>query len=415
MLAVSALAGTASAQTKIYIAGAPAFRQIGTTAVENALAATTPGGLASLSFAYTGTSLIAANQVTITGGKISGNAVTVKLSYTGSTAAVQSLAAGTTGTVGVSSFKVIYLADGASGSGQADPTAAGATNADPEFPNFGLTDTFQNTTPFHGTNTLTGSSVSYANLNEFGSPNAIIAYKFLANKSAPAGLNLTPSQVQALFLNGSQPLALLTGAPADEGTTVYAVGRDIGSGSRYIVLAETGIGTANDGALFQYFANNTSGAITSFTPSPAGTVNHISYAAGNGGYPSFTPVLAALKSTSTAALGYFITYVGAPDAVTAQAGGAQEVSWNGNVLGEGTKEGASNTAPVNLAEGKYTYWSYIHVPYPTGLNTSNAAAFTFANNVYTDLGTDTATTAILVSDVQVTRGTDGGTVTTTYF
>lgn len=413
LLAVSALAGTASAQTKIYIAGAPAFRQIGTQAVEDALAATTTGGVGSLSFAYVGTSLLSANSVTITGGTLTkGNpstAVTVKITYSGSTAAVQSLAAGTSGTVGTNSFKVLYLNDGLSGPNQADPTATGAvaSNFDAEFPNFGLTDTFQTTTPFHGTSTLTGSPVTYSTLNEFGAPNAIIAYKFLANVSAPSGLNLTPSQVAALFTSGAIPLSLLTGSSADFDTTIYSVGRDIGSGARYAFLAESGIGPANNGNLYQNYVTLSGSTITGYTASPANTINHISYPAGNGGYPSFSLVLAALKGTSTPSVGHFITYVGAPDAVTAQAAGAKEVSWNGNVLGEGTLEGPSNTAPSNLAEGKYTYWSYIHVPYPTGLNTTNASAYTLAHNVYNDLGTDTATTAILTSDVQVSRTADG--------
>jgi hypothetical protein len=214
LLTVSALAGTASAQTKIYIAGAPAFRSIGTTAVLDTLAATTSGGSNSLVVASTNKNIASANSLIITGGTLSGGIhVTVKITYSGSTAAVQSLAAGTTGTAGVTSFKVLYLPDSATGTSNADPTASGAVaaNFDAEFPNFGLIDTFQNTTPFHGTSTLTGTSITYANLNEYGSPTAIIPYKFLANNGAPAGLNLTPGQAQYLWTNGTLPLAFLTG------------------------------------------------------------------------------------------------------------------------------------------------------------------------------------------------------------
>jgi len=429
LLAVSALTGTASAANEIYILGAPAFRQIGTTALIKALTAASPNG-ATITEAWTGGgSLTSANSVNIYGGSVGGNAVVVHVTYSGSTGAVQSLAAGTTGTVGTNVFPGLFLLDTATGTSNPDPTVS--TNPASDFvtanANFGLTDTFQATTPFHGTNKLTGSSITYGTLQEFGSPNAIIAYKFVAPVGTPAGLNLTYSQAQNLFTSGIQPLATITGKIADEGTLVYAVGRDPASGSRYIFLAESGIGASNDPALVQYEVSTSGTAITGYTESPAETINHISYPLGNTGYSSFSKVLTGLEATATASTGYFITYVGAPDAKTAltQATPSVEVAWNGNYLGDGygtgsasaSFEGANNTAPTNLAEGKYTFWSYIHVPYPTGLGTSNASAYAFAQDVYNDLGTDATTGAVLVSDTQVTRAGDGNVapVTETYY
>jgi hypothetical protein len=437
LLAASALAGSASAQTAIYIAGAPAFRQIGTTAVINTLAATTTNGTTgALSVAYSGTKgLTGANTVLIKGGTLTkgGTAVTVEITYEGSTGAIQSLASG-------SQFPVYYLPStdaaasitvsggvitGGTG-GYADPTATGAVlaNFTSATPNLGLTDTFQNTTPFHGTNSLTGSPVIYANLSEYGAPSAIIAYKILGNHGTPSGLNLTPSQAKALFTFGIQPLALLTGNESDEGTPVYSLGRDPASGSRYIFLAETGIGSANDASLVQYEATvsgtGASAAITGYTLSPAEVINGVHYASGNTGYPSFSNVLTALEASSS--VGNFITYVGSPDAATAltsTTNPAVEIAWNGNYLGDGNGGVTSpyaneGTAPANLAEGKYTYWSYIHVPYPPTLSSINSAAYTFGNNLYTDLGSDTTTGAVLVSDTGVQRGVDGGPVTPSY-
>jgi len=449
LLAVSALAGTASAQTLIYIAGAPAFRQIGTTAVLDSLAATTTGGSAALSEAYSGTSgLYAANSVVIFGGTLSkgGTPVTVKITYSGSTAAVQSLAAGTSGTVGTTSFDVLYLKIGTNipGGGTVsappagtsvgsylDPTSSAnsASNFDPEFPNFGLIDTFQNTTPFHGTSTLTGTSITYSTLNEYGSANAIIPYKFVANSGAPIH-NITTNLSQYLWTTGKLPLAFFSANINDEtdGDYVYALGRDIASGSRYIHLAETGIGPANDITIRQYLATVSSGVISGYTVPPQVVINGVTSPSGNGGYSSFTPLLTALNATSTASVGYFVAYAGSPDADNAlnkTTNPAVEVSWNGEFLGDGgsgnpggtgsvagTLEG---TAPSNLAEGLYTFWSYIHVFYPTGLSTTNSAANTLAHAVYNDLGTDTATGAVLNSDVGVSRTVDGGKVTAIYF
>jgi hypothetical protein len=420
LLAASALAGTAgAAPSEIYVLGAPAFRQIGTTATVNALKAASGSG-ATLTEAWTGGgSLTSANSVNIYGGSVNGTSVIVHITYSGSTGAVQSLAAGTTGTSGTTVFPGLFLPDTATGASNPDPTVSTNPASDfvSAFANFGLTDTFQTTTPFHGTNKLTGTAITYGTLQEFNGsnpPNAIIAYKFLGPVGTPSGLNLSYSQAQDLFTSGVQPLAIITGNAADENTLVYAVGRDPASGSRYVFLAESGIGSANDAELVQNFVTTSGSTITGYTASPATTINHISYPSGNGGYPSFSKVLTGLEATANASTGYFITYVGAPDAVTAQAAGAVEVSWNGNVLGT-TLEGASNTAPANLAEGRYTFWSYIHVPYPTGLSTSNPAAYNLAKDVYNDLGTDATTGAILVSDTQITRASDGAPVTETYF
>lgn len=475
------LAFPAMAQTKVYISGAPAFRQSGTTAIINVLQA----GGTTVSAAYTGGNLYTANQVTLTNGTVntatSGapvySPVTVKLSYTGSSAGLQAVAAGQT---------VKFLSDGLSGANQADPTVAGNGN-DPEIPLLTLSDEFQFTTPWLGTNNLANGpgNTTYQTLTSLIS--GILPYKWVANKDAPAAMNnLTPQIAQIIFRNGFIPLSQFTGLSADEGVNVRVVGRDIGSGARTIALAETGVGVGTQIVQFQVttgasssvagisvlrggigytsaptvsftgggggtgaaataqvdlvsgkvtgftVTNGGSGyttaptvvltgggfsttvqdgqaigtavvggqAVTSFAQYPGGTVNGVPQPAGNGGYPSFTGVLNAITATTGGgSKGYFITYLAAADAATAIAGGAHELTWNGTALG--TPATGSSASPA-LAEGKYTYWSYVQVAY---LPTLSGVPLSVATNLSNQLKNVDA--AVLYNDVIVTRSADG--------
>jgi hypothetical protein len=310
------------------------------------------------------------------------------------------------------SLKVAFLnlATSSSGGGNSDLSNL-------QYPHFALSDTFQATLPFHGHVTITSPATNYFSLNEAPTTNpAITGFKFVANKNSPARLNnITPGLAQQLFTGASAlPLAFFTGAQADETIDVYPVGRDIGSGARYVLLAETGIGTANSSNLYQYTVNLSGSTISSYSASSGGTINLISFGAGGGGYSSFTPVLTALSATSNDSTGYFVTYVTDSDATTVISAGGHELSWNGYFYGT-TFEGAHNTAPVSIAEGQYSFWSYLHVYYyqPT-ISASHPLSFTFAKAVAADLATDTATGAILSSDVQVSRAVDGGPISANY-
>ncbi len=470
LLAV-AFAGAASAQTKIYIAGAPAFRQVGTTAISNVLAA----GGGTITTAYTGGNIYTANQVTFTGGNISGTAVTIKLSYTGSSAGIQAVSAG---------LNVKFLPDGVTGGSQPDPTVNG-NSSESHIPDITLADEFQASTPWIGTNSLSNppTVTTYQVLTQVQS--GILPYRFVANKDAPAALNnITPLQAQVLWKNGSIPLSQFTGLNADEGTSVYAIGRDIGSGLRTILLSETGIGvntqivqyqvtttaasqvvgiavfskgkgytsaptvtitggggsgatataTVSGGILTGFTVTNggsgytstptvtltgggatTQGSaiadlggnsVTSQVPYPASVVNGVSLPLGDGGYSSFTGLLNALVATTGGATGpiggYYVTALADPDAVTAIAGGAHELTWNGVALG--TPSTGSTASPA-LAEGKYTFWSYILVDYlPTLAGTQKATATAIANQLHNQDAT------VLLGDVNVSRQYDGGPV-----
>src|ERR1700677_2265174 len=187
-LLAAVFASTAGAQTVVYISGAPAFRQVGTTAIIHALGGTSYTGGNSvpspLTVAYTGSSLLTANQVNIYGGTVGGNSVIVKVSYTGSTAGLIAVSSGA---------NVLFLetySSGStplSGSGQSDPTAAGATDSDSHLPDFTLSDEYQDTTPFTGVNnSITGTPVTYQNLTD--QIVGILPYEFVSNVDAPVRL-----------------------------------------------------------------------------------------------------------------------------------------------------------------------------------------------------------------------------------
>lgn len=411
-LAALGLADSASAQTKIYISGAPATRKIWNIAITNTLTSLSGGTAPTTS--YTGSSFNSANQVTWTGATIGGTPVTVKASWTGSTGGIQSVAQNPPESN--TALQVKFLPDGTSaGGGQLDPTSGSNPN-ELAYPHFNLSDTYQNTVPFHGHVTITSPATNYVTLQEATTkPPAITAFKFLANKGAPASLNnITPNLAQLLFTSGQLPLAFFSGLAADETTQIYSVGRDIASGARYVLLAEAGIGTANNSSLWQKTPTVSGGVITDYQDSAGGTINLITFPVSNGGYPSFSAVLTALSATSNASTGWFVTYVTDSDAATAIAAGAKELSWNGFTIGTAT-EGAHNTAPVSIAEGQYTYWSYLHVHYQkTFIQANHPLSYTLANAIGSDLASDTTTGAILNSDVSVARTSDGGLIAPLY-
>jgi hypothetical protein len=408
VLASLAFAGVASAQTAIYISGAPATRAIWNQSIFNTLVAKSTGSPTITKY-WSGSAYNTANQIILTGGNIGGTAVTIYGSWTGSTGGNQSVA--NTPPATISALKVGFLLLSAS-----TPGGSNTNLTNTQYPQVNLSDTQQATVPFNGTTSVTSPTTSYVALTEAGthpSP-AVTGFEFLTNKGAPASLNnITTNQAQNLFTSTGLPLAQWSGAVGDQGTFVYPVGRDIASGARYILLAETGIGVGNNSQLIQFEPTVSGGALTDIGDNfaPGGTINLITFPLGNGGYPSFSNVLTDLEATSTPAVGYIVTYVTDSDAIaSAIPNGAQPLSWNG--------------VPYSVAgiqQGVYTYWSYLHVYYNNTSNyisTNFPTAKTFADDLDADLAVDTnysaGTAAILTSSLAVSRLTDGGLVTVNY-
>jgi hypothetical protein len=227
--------------------------------------------------------------------------------------------------------------------------------------------------------------------------------------------------------------ALITGTATDEAITVYAIGRDFDSGTRLTTLAETGIGaksSVNQNMPSKVVGSTSAGDQASATTDtiadivqwPAGSVNGVSYIAGNGGYASGGNLVKAIAATNTVANSAMVGYAGTGDANKAGQGidaGAVELSYNGVKLGTYNSGTHTVTDDANLiAEGKYTFWGYEHVYYNTGAtagvkSVAQRLADQLASGGVAGFATPDAP-APLLKNMKVSRGIDGGIVSQNY-
>jgi len=360
-----AVAHTAGAQTKIYIAGSNGDRP----ATQAAIAALVPDATFSVGNNATATK---ANFGTWTGGHIGGNAVTIKVSFIGATGAIAALAGGQ---------NVKFLEDSATGFAAAnDPTSLSyAGTPEQHVPDFITSTNFVSTTPFHGTYL----GVTYAALTDVKT--GVLPLKFIASKGFP-GDNITTQQAYALYSSGVLPLSEFTGNyAADRHKTVFATGRNTDAGQRYIAQTEVGVGV--NGVVKQYQPSisgaSAAGIVGGYTV--GGTVNShqlwpvetwsgvSSNFLGNSGFstssaqaPIYTATLAAVAYHSydaSATAGYYIGYLAESDANNIALGqgtspGPGVASVNGGV--ELKYNGIQLTA-TNLNNGLYTLWGYVHI------------------------------------------------------
>ena len=369
------LAASASAATEIRLTGSTAFRSSTHTAILAKM-----GG--SATYAYTGTSGVGSASQAIFTGTIDGNAVVVKTSWSGSADGIHKVASGA---------PVAYLATSTTQSSSG--TAGVAAGTEQLVPTAAFSDVYQGST-IYTTPTLTDTIV------------AIAPFKWVASASAPSSLtNITPQQVQALYGAGTMPLALFTGNPADQGTTVYALGRDPDSGTRITAFAEAGLGPF--AGVVQYVPTiNGSNEVTAFNPTPANTTN--GWVLGNTGASSGGALATQLKATSTTQNAVMIGYLGLSDASNAILGGAKELTYNGVAY-----------SADNTRQGKYTFWCYEHLLYQSSLS---GIAKSTVDSIGVQLNTVPGSAGI--SAVQTTPGsagsfdvyrpTDGATVVPNY-
>ena len=207
---------------------------------------------------------------------------------------------------------------------------------------------------------------------------------------------MTQQLAQALYGNGSLPLAFFTGTTADKTATVFATGRDPLSGTRLTAFAESGVGVAS--TVVQYKPTVASGAVTAQVPWPAETINGIAFDQGNSGYASGSSLVTTMQATTSAIGGYYVSYMGVSDADSAIAGGAVELTWNGVPY-----------SLLNVKEGKYTFWGYQHLMYQSTLSgTKKTVADAIAQQI------KNVDSPILLSDMQVERPADGGLIIPKY-
>jgi hypothetical protein len=207
-----------------------------------------------------------------------------------------------------------------------------------------------------------------------------------ANSLSPVIANITTALAKKLYTNGLLNAAELSGGLSDTNVNVYAVGRNIDSGTRVIAQAQMGISSlikaagVNSGVK-QYvvlqtnavqknsdgsvYASNSSTTTILLTNWNAELVNGKLSAAGNGGYKSGGDLCTAIATATNLPAGtVLIGYAGINDAVGAN---APLLSLNGVF-----------PSVSAIKSGYYPFWSYEHVMVAPSASSN---AVTFASNV----------------------------------
>jgi hypothetical protein len=451
-------AGLASAQQIVHVTGSTAFRVADVTAEVDYLNASHAGSTA----AYSGSSLTGANTSIIVA---SDNSFVFENTFNGSIAGDENVAA-VGSQLGFPSFSSYTGSYTATVSGSSTAAASGGFSAsslpatDTAYADISFSDVSAATAQ-NIINEVTTSAYSFTDGGTVG----VVPFVFVANAttdvtdfgststftsttSSPfkyatttVAANVTPQSFARLWSAGTINSAkkhpeIFTGNLSDSAYTIYALGRDIDSGTRATALAETGYPIKGNGApavtqnVVQYFpldsssavvGNASNAAIASFTIVPTQTVDGISLTNGNGGYNSGGKLAEALSDTfSGLSKTVEITYLGVSDAynaLTNQAGAtagqpALLLSYNGvsfNPAGSSSTKGyAPSTDLTKIYYGAYTFWSYEHVLFN---NNNSFDPTSLVSSLITQLKTDQvdqlSSAGVQLSSMLVSRTDDG--------
>jgi hypothetical protein len=381
------LAGAAYSQTVINITGATAFRAAANSSIIALL-----GGSGTTQFAYdtTGgiTSAGSSNRA-IYSGIVPGitGTVIVRASWSGSTAGIAAVAAGT-------AVQVLKTTTAMSTAGTG--LAAVASDFETAPAAFSFSDVAQSASTTL-TPTLTGSTVG------------VVPFQFVANQSAwnHAGMtNMNDQIMNALYSTSEVTLKFFTGVAGDT-KRVFATGRNNGSGSRATVLGETQYGFFR---AVQQFQNNTTSQHNG-----SGAIDRIDFV-GNNGNSSNSFLSNLMKGTSTAVDLYdsgvsyednvdclLVTYLTQSDVLLAVADpdgagalrGAKALSYNGVTYSEDA-----------VKNGAYSLWGYQWLYQAPSITADET---TFKNAFTTAIPANLGTAAIPIPSMTVSRsGGDGG-------
>jgi hypothetical protein len=357
---LATLAGSASAQTTVRITGSTAFRASVHVGIQNILQ---PG----YTYAYAGTNFTGASQAIFTGTTKAPTSasVIIKTSWSGSV--------GGTKTVVQNLTVPTWLVNSTAQSTTGTPSAP-STYDSPVIADITMSDQFQNSTEFR-TPVMVDKVVG------------VIPFQWVRNFGAPITItNMTPLLAGNL-LSGGILLSQFTGNPADNGTVVYAVGRDEDSGTRLVTYAESFFGIFSSPT--QYQAVMPAGTITDLVVWPPSTVLGTNYPLGHSGYPSGGTLVAALNAPGSnnpanPNPGWLVGYAGVNDA--------------GNVV-----PGVPATATANLTGGAVT-----SVTVTNGGTMYGNPTVTFSGGGATTQATGTATVVNgVITAINVTSGGTG--------
>ncbi len=323
-------ASFASSQTVVNLTGATAFRSASHNSILELL-----GGAGNVSYAYTGTQGLSGSNRAIFKGTINGQPYTVRTSWSGSTAGIAAIADGTP----VQLLK----------SSEADvPTSLGGTNVpggDEPNPNV-----FENGIPRWAFSDVDQLLSTRPTAPLGGGPVGVVPFMFVGGEGSPSAItNISTQTHNALWKNGFITASFITGNPADT-TTLYATGRNDGSGTRATILAETQYGAFTPVVQFNcaFTGDRLTGTLTG-TPT-------VFAPAGNGGHSSNSGVRDLLTRPGSGFA--FLSYLTISDAIAATGYNESDGTSSG---GEGARALTYNGVRYsveNVRNGSYTLWGY---------------------------------------------------------
>jgi hypothetical protein len=325
-----ASATNASAITRVFnITGATAFR-----AAANSTIITMLGGPGVTAYAFTGTQGIGGTNRAIFQGtmpaQFPGDTIIVRASWSGSTQGVLDLADG----------NAIQFLDDAGNT----LTTAGQRLGESGDP----TPLFESAVARFAFSDVDKLLSTRPNAAIAGGPVGVVPFQFMRSEGSLAGVtNMTDQIHRSLWSIGLLPASILTGNPANVGTSVLATGRNNGSGTRALVLAETQYGAFT--SVVQYTA-----AFTGNRVDGSSRINAISAFPANGGHSSNSGVRDMLTRSMVDATfdgnpvdAMFVSYLTISDAISAASEGAVPLTYNGVAYSE-----------ANVINGSYTLWGY---------------------------------------------------------
>jgi hypothetical protein len=241
------------------------------------------------------------------------------------------------------------------------------------------------------------------NANLGGGPVGVVPFMFVGGVNTPAGItNMTDQIHNTLWSLGSIPASVMSGVAADATTTLYATGRNNGSGTRASILSETRYGSFNSIVQFNATVTGSDGSGTVGTPT-------IFASSGNSGHTSNSGVKSMLTRTAPANTAY-VSYLTISDALTATGYNATTGVSTG---GQGAKALTYNGvrySPDNVNRGAYTLWGAQQLYIKDG---ASQAVLDFFTDLETGLQNSTylGTAGLPTSGLAVERtGGDGGSI-----
>lgn len=397
-LSALALASAAYADTEIRLTGSTAFR----SSIHASLLASSngvfTGGPTKYAHSNTAGNVSGASRSTWVGtvAGISGT-TTIRCSWSGSATGINTVANSLTN----QNFLATPVANGET------PSAGSGTAMTSQI---AMSDVYQASTSF-----------TSPSLNDI--PVAVVPFSFVVNDAADANnnaiSNVTAQAARALWSSGTLPSFVFTGVSTNT-RSVYAIGRDTGSGTRITALAETKYGVNTPLQHWQITAS--SGAVTHLRvwPTNAQVANNGGDTlAANGGYTSGGTLATGMSNTSRSGIqlvtaagvnsgaadksAILMSCVGMSDAATIVTGGGKYLSYEGVSF-------TNITSPTDIAkvtQGQYTMWGYQHMFDNNALDADQTAA---RDAIISAIPNNLGTSGIDINAMAVGRGEDGGLV-----